>query len=1544
MARRVNTKFLGILLIGFLAAAGLVYVAQALLIHDHPDRWIAAGDLAMRQEQWNDAVADFMRAASLSPRDPDIQVKLGQAYHHRAQTDPQSYLAERTAYQRALEINPTHATAISDLIEWYKIFLPVQPSAVLYRDAIDLARRAHAINPQDVKIAALPDQLVVQEWAAGLETDDQQVQDAVTDLTRLMNQDPTNADLPFTIARVDIEHGQRIARQETSRDQPVGATKYYVDAVSVFQKVLGQDGDGPQINNAMMHCRFAQVLDFLSDVDLSDPGNHQKYLQMAAAENDRARALIKENDEFYMYVNLAAATYAQRHNDNATAIRIYRALPDNPSTRVQLADVLSRSSDTRAEAEQLMERTIASLGDDPNRLAGARLSLMAQLTDMRISDFGDPGTDPAKKRELGQEIQDALDKINAAVGTHQANDLRRVEAHFKIAGGRYEEVIIDLQKLMSDDASAAKDEALLMMLASALDHAHQSSRAMAVLGNIVDLYPRDVRALKEYVRLLQHENPPLAKINLDRLDLIDAGDPDLPLYHINQGVSDRIQNKTIDDPSQAKDYYSKLAEDTTDQMRSKAHVAAVLHEWDESIRLLNKVISLEPKDAETYLNLSRIFLQIDKKPEAMDAAKRGLAVSPDNYGLKLWSATLQGADPEVIRKIKEEGIRANPDKFEAELEEASLCADHGDAEGQEKHLHAAEKLQPNSPRVWGALFDYLIAAGRLDEAEVYLPRLSTANYDSAGGALFQMNLAKARGDYPTAMQIAQKLIQDQPEFGACYVAIGDVLVAQQQYDQAKVQYAIGLQKQSNNALAYLGLAKCAYAQKHPEEALKWITDGLAKSPTNNALKQMLVVHKMNYGNPQDAIASLEQEIANSPSTPGLYSALADCYLRIAYNQKMAGNEDDCNKTIEQSIAKLNLALKKWPDDAPLYLSLADAEFALKHNDVAEQVLHTWAIRDTWKKSPDPHVKLAEYYQMVGKPDQAEVELETAMAISNNRVELEVAVSDLLESHKKYEDALKILRTVNADNPTIQAKTIEVMQYAGHLDEAQEQIKTYLAKKPPNAQVLLTLWAGLLLNRQQYNDAAARATEALALAPTDPNALYCRARARLRTTPADPQGALDDLHIVVQALPNDPQVGLDLAAAYLQLDKVDEATSELQGALRLDPTNKKARMMLVQIYQGEDVPRLAEALATLHDIETTPPFDTDPDIFQSEAMLLSAQGNLDKALQMSAKALRLNPNDPLLFKSNLELLLKASKFQDVLTRTSKLPAVSQSKWWILQSKSEAERGLNDMENAQADMIKALDAAHQTKDDDGFAKVADALSKDFGLDAAIAAVRPYMATSLRAKLSLAVLYHTKGDDLNAVASVDDAMTGVDGLSKPDQIITLTTAAQLYQTAAPTPLVDKSYAAYLKWLALDPNNVTALNNFAWLLSDQYVPSRSQEALKYIQRAVDELSKTGRQEPKLMDTHGWLLVQTGSIAEGIRVLDQVLELKPFPEAYLHIGEAHLLMQFPEESKHDAQTGLDMLSKQAPEAKDSTVRQKLLDLAKRADEKMKANKEVTAQ
>jgi tetratricopeptide (TPR) repeat protein len=82
------------------------------------------------------------------------------------------------------------------------------------------------------------------------------------------------------------------------------------------------------------------------------------------------------------------------------------------------------------------------------------------------------------------------------------------------------------------------------------------------------------------------------------------------------------------------------------------------------------------------------------------------------------------------------------------------------------------------------------------------------------------------------------------------------------------------------------------------------------------------------------------------------------------------------------------------------------------------------------------------------------------------------------------------------------------------------------------------------------------------------------------------------------------------------------------------------------------------------------------------------------------------------------------------------------------------------------------------------------------------------------------------------------------------------------------DEAIAHYRQVLTLQPTNVLAMNNLAWLVRD----SDPSEAVQLASQAAERAPNN----PAILDTYGWVLHGAGEHQQALEVLNRALELDP--------------------------------------------------------------------
>jgi tetratricopeptide (TPR) repeat protein len=1560
--RRINQKFLALLGGGVLAIAALGVGAlkfKSVLFPKHPEKYLSAGREALAKKDYATARDNLARAAVLSQPNAALDVMMGDALNGLASKDPDNVAAARAIWEQALTIDPSNIDAMERLVQFWREQLELRPRAKERGQVAGYLRKAAQrlidADPQNHVGRVNEAEAAIEAIADGVQSDAALATSVATakeqTLLQAQAEDPVDADIPYYVARAYLWQSQQAARSDDTDRQGrliASAKQVMADAVSA------------QPDDASLRYRHGQILLQIAAGDLSaaSPSAETKDTVSAAfREIDQARALVTPEDPRYIEIGLFDARLALNRPDYAPAphlvghaapvapaptsatpaaigsiaanelaaparVRvaesIYRDMlahrPNDPQTVVALAELLGNLSDRRAEAISLLVTPLVDENPAPG-LRGTLLPMYQSLANIRLLslqiDAAEASGDPGKRSALIATADALCDRVYAR--SPDSPQVLGLKGRLELVHGQVVEATQTLRRALSltdpnDIPTRLSRYELMFNLARAAEAAQQTGDAKKLASDVVTAYPHFIPARLMLARLLITEHD-----FADATPQIDYLESILPAHPELSNMVARMRIATLDlvkDADRIRQYYDKLPERTRDQQMDKAAFARLVKYDDDALRLLTLVHAASPGDVEAARALAVWYDTHGQKSKAMDVLDEALAVNPSDSTLLALQMQIQGVAGVVDGGPTAAGVQqatpeatqpAGGDPFSNEWAQVQVERSHGDLAAVDAHLAAAEKLKPNEPRIWDAIFTRALESADWDRASTYLEKLSSANIDHAGGALYHVNYFLARNDMQKASELAQQLTHDKPEFSQTWCVLGKVQKAQGKYQDAMSSFQQALQRQVQNLEAIHGMIDCAYALGDTEQAKRYIDEGRRVAPGNESFKELQLNYELTYGDPQNVIPTRLAELQAAPDVPQAWINLANAYVAAAQSRARAQDAVAASDYYQKADTLLQQAIAKWPDTTRFVVF--DAKLALDRSDfpAGEKVMLAFVRQPSQMGTPRAATLLSEFYDLAGKEDLAIKAMSDYLATPYQPVDhaadvaAEVRLAGLLAKVNRFDDALTAL-SANAQDPAITRQKVEVLIKAGRFADADKTLDAFAAVSPLSPE-LLSLRGVAKFDEGNLAGARICFDQVIAAEPNNVYALTQRAQISLRDVPSDPQSATADLVHARDLAPANMETRLLLVEADKMRGRSVDAIQELESALHVVPADKQARLELIHLYANSNPPRWDDANRVLQETHQIPSLADDADVAHEEAAVDLGQGEYSKADQLIRMAMDKVPGNVAMVHTYYDILLRTKQFDQLLAHSAQLLATNRNApalWWAYPYRAQALfHSAGDRAGAAAELEHGLDAAAAAKDPLGSAQIIQTYASLLGPDEAIKAAAQRAQADPHWLLLAANLCRAKGDADAAIQWLETALDRLDKLTPADQDATLRMAAQEYLAkAAPDPL--KSVDMYHRLLKRSPNDVESLNNLACILVEQGPAYQPKEALGCSEKAYNLMIQQRWDDPMIKDTYGWTLIANGRSEEGFTLVQDALGKRDFPEGHYHLAEALLKRQPP--------------------------------------------------
>jgi len=597
-------------------------------------------------------------------------------------------------------------------------------------------------------------------------------------------------------------------------------------------------------------------------------------------------------------------------------------------------------------------------------------------------------------------------------------------------------------------------------------------------------------------------------------------------------------------------------------------------QFKEAYQEFERVLQISPGNPDAQLAIGQIFLRAGMNDDALQIAKDLESRNSKTSEARLLLANAYAAKGITSLAVAEltSLVRDEPSLTAAHINLAMFYASAGKTELAETELQKALKLEPESFNARKALAALYLSRGRISDAEALYRAALQSKPDSAEALMTLAEFFAMENRQSESEQVYKRLVLVQKNSIQSRFALARFYVTQSRYDEAR-QLDEGIAAESADFLpARIQLAELALNASDAKKAESILAPLLQEQKRNSDVQIIQARVLLKERKPQQAIEVLEGVIKQGNL------AVAHYLLGVAYSQ--VGNLERANNEMQSAIA-------------------ADPHMT------------------------DAYVGLG---QMMLNRDQPKVALQYArMALQQapNRADCLVLIGSAFANLHDLSSAERYLQAYSAAQPG----SVDGLNRLGDLRIMQKRYPeaiAYFEKSrqldPRNPSALDGLASTLILKGDKAG-AVQRVKDALRQGET-PDLLSIAGKIYIDT--GDLQAAEDVLKKALQQSPDSYSNYVQLGTLYAQRQRVPEAITYFESAVKIRPADIGSWTMLGMLHQQSgDMRKAEESYIKALDIEP------NAGVAANNLAWLYADhlNDMDKALELARRAKVALPNVP-----------------------------------------------------------------------------------------------------------------------------------------------------------------------------------------------------------------------------------------------------------------------------------------------------------------------------
>jgi tetratricopeptide (TPR) repeat protein len=577
--------------------------------------------------------------------------------------------------------------------------------------------------------------------------------------------------------------------------------------------------------------------------------------------------------------------------------------------------------------------------------------------------------------------------------------------------------------------------------------------------------------------------------------------------------------------------------------------------------------------------------------------------------------------------------------------------------------------------------------------------------------------------------------------------------------------------------------------------------------------------------------------------------------------------------LEEARGAANFVLEREPGNEEAPLLLANASVSPEDIEKSSRQLNDLISEEGDKAAY--HVGLGLLDLKEENPEEAERSFERARALDPKSAGVLVALGNLYWARNDLKLAEEAFRDAAENASTYSANRLRYVQFkmqTGDLSAGKKMLEEVIAVTPDYLSALAIL-AEIEASEKNFEESAALITKILVIEPGHPDALLMRGR--LSLAQGNAEKAVEEFEAMLRFYPNASQAYHQMTRAHLAQGQVDKAIGSLDKAIALVPDSPELLMLKARLNAGKG--DFSASVVILK--EVTKRWPEAQEGYQLLAEVYQAQGSVEEALKIYHLLVEKNPEDPRgPFTIGLILIRQERAdearlaFEKALKLDSEfVPALEQ-----LINLDLSEKRYDRVWDSLESLLKKNPDAPRWHLLQG--RVLLAQEKPDLAETAFRKVIGLQPENREAYMHLAQLFLKMEKE-------EAALEELRGIVKKDPS-DVAAYMLIGMINGQQKKYDKARSAYEKILTIDPQFVSALNNLAYLYSEQF--DQLEDAYEMAQKARNLLPE----DPSLADTFGWILFKRGEYARALNILEDSADKLPDQgEVQFHLAMTHYMM-----------------------------------------------------